>query len=129
MGAIKAGVRWDGLGILKVCKNNAVLYRGSGDIRRPNLRAGSTFWDEAFFSTSLALKTAVVYLSNKRRSYDDSSKRESKIYLFKIIRHSTGIDVQNFSKNKREGEVLFAPRTMFLVLEVKENHRIEEFGV
>ena len=127
--AMKAGLRWDGLGLLKVCKNNAILYRGSGDIRRPNLRAGSTFWDEAFFSTSLALNTAVVYLRDKRKTYDDSSKRESKIYLFKIIRHSNGIDVQKFSKNKHEGEVLFAPRTMFRVLEVKQNHRIEELSV
>ena len=114
--AMKAGLRWDGL--LKVCEKDATLYRGSGKIPGANLQAGSTYSDKAFFSTSRELNTAVNYLR---------AVPESERYLFRITRHSNGIDLgsKNISKNAHEAEILFSPSTMFNILEVQQNKPVE----
>ena len=93
------------------------LYRGSGPIPEEPV-AGGIFCDQAFLSTTSNKQSARSFLQGKRR---DKTR-----YLFKILKHSTGIDIQKLSHLPFEEEKLFPPSTWFRVVSVDPAYSLEE---
>ncbi|CAJ1959178.1 unnamed protein product [Cylindrotheca closterium] len=112
--ALNVGLRWEKH--LKVFDSDKTLYRGSGSIPM-KLEVGGTLCDKGFFSTSQSELKASAFLNTIDRS-------QTRI-LFAISRHCSGVDVSEFSKNKHEAEVLFAPDTMFRVIAVDKERMVD----
>ncbi|CAJ1950828.1 unnamed protein product [Cylindrotheca closterium] len=108
--AFKIGLRW---GELKVCNSKKTLFRGSGSL--PFVpQVGATMSDEGFYSTSLHKSIAVDFLTKQ--------KADEARYLFVVMSHCNGVNVKQFSRCKKEEEVLFAPSTLFRIASVAPGH-------
>jgi len=97
------------LGLLKGCVADAVLYRGCAPLAEVP-KAGGTFSDRAFLSTTWKLSTAVRFME---------WNHNQEPLLFRILNARTAGYLRDLSAYKHEGEFLFPPSTMFRVLSVK----------